>query len=159
MEVIFIYLIAGTWRLSLTRMYLYFLKPITWVFQCKRILTIYRKVSNIRGTLLGNKIVDHSDVVHLHLHSQLNTWLQWIGQRQLQHEKRNINIWGLGASYIRELTVTPVDGLTAILLKVWKFQHIEADKNNGHHCAAWHFQCVFLNKNDYFDSNFTEICT
>ena len=25
--------------------------------------TIYRKVSNIRGTLVGNKIVDHSDVV------------------------------------------------------------------------------------------------
>ena len=23
----------------------------------------YRKVSNIRGTLVGNKIVDHSDVV------------------------------------------------------------------------------------------------
>ena len=26
-------------------------------------LTIYRKVSNIRRTLAGNKIVDHSDVV------------------------------------------------------------------------------------------------
>ena len=25
--------------------------------------SIYRKTSNIRGTLVGNKIVDHSDVV------------------------------------------------------------------------------------------------
>ena len=71
---------------------------------------IYRKVSNIRRTLVGNKIVDHSDVVgaspELHLHSQLNTWLQWIGQRQLQDETRSIYVWGLGASYIiRDLTV------------------------------------------------------
>ena len=74
----------------------------------------YRKVSNIRGTLVDNKIVDHSDVVgaaptsallQLHLHSQLNTWLQWIGQRQLQDKTRNIYVSGLGASYIRELTV------------------------------------------------------
>ena len=74
---------------------------------------MYRKVSNIRRALVGYKIVDHSDVVgaspvgvlQLHLHSQLNTWLQWIGQRQLQDETRNIHVLGLGASYIRELTV------------------------------------------------------
>ena len=74
---------------------------------------IYRKVSNVRHTLVGNKIVDHSDVVGhclsalflLHLHSQLNMWLQWIGQRQLQDKMRNVYVWGLGASYIRELTV------------------------------------------------------
>ena len=45
----------------------------------------YRQTSNIRGTLLGNKIVDHPDVVgasllQLHLHTWLNTWLQWTGQ-------------------------------------------------------------------------------
>ena len=46
-----------------------------------------------------------SALLQLHLHSQLNTWLQWIGQRQLQDETRNIYVLGLGASYIRELTV------------------------------------------------------
>ena len=36
---------------------------------------------------------------------QLNTCLQWIAQRQLQDEKKNIYILGFGASYIRDLTV------------------------------------------------------
>ena len=35
-------------------------------------------------------------------------WLQWIWQRQLKDETRNVYIWRLGAPYIRELTV-PVD--------------------------------------------------
>ena len=71
----------------------------------------YRNVSNIRRTLVDNKIVDHWDVdrlsalLQLYLHSQINIWLQWIGQRQLQDETRNICVLGLGASYIRELTV------------------------------------------------------
>ena len=59
------------------------------------------KPLNISHTLVGNKTVDHSDQsdvvgaaplgaapsLQLHLqflHSRLNTWLQWIGQRQLQ---------------------------------------------------------------------------
>ena len=46
-----------------------------------------------------------SALLQLHLHSQHNTWLQWIGQRQLHDETRNINVLGLGATYIRELTV------------------------------------------------------
>ena len=46
-----------------------------------------------------------SALLQLHLHSQLNTWLQWIRQRQLQDETRNINVLGLGVTYIRELTV------------------------------------------------------
>ena len=56
----------------------------------------YPKTSDISHTLEGNKIVDHSDVVgvlvllQLHFHSWLNTWLQWIGNRQLQDEMRNI---------------------------------------------------------------------
>ena len=29
-------------------------------------------------------------LLRLHLHSRLNTWLQWIGQRQLQDETRNM---------------------------------------------------------------------
>ena len=82
----------------------------------------YRQVSNIRHTLVGNSIVDHSDVVgavprgdaptmlqlhlsdqqlnyllmcpsallQLHLNFPLNTWLQYIAQRQLHAETRNI---------------------------------------------------------------------
>ena len=44
----------------------------------------YSQTSNISNTLVGYKIVDHSDValLQLHFHSRLNTWLQWIGQRQ-----------------------------------------------------------------------------
>ena len=64
----------------------------------QHITGIYRQISNISCTLVGNKIVDHSDVVgastvvllQLHLHSRLNTWLQYIAQRQLQDETRNI---------------------------------------------------------------------
>ena len=53
----------------------------------------YRKTSNIRRILVGNKIVDHSDVVgaasvQLHLHSRFNIWLQGIGQRQPQDSTR-----------------------------------------------------------------------
>ena len=56
----------------------------------------YRKTSNISRTFVGNKIVDHSDVVgaslaallQLHLHSRLNIWLQGIRQRQPQGSTR-----------------------------------------------------------------------
>ena len=61
---------------------------------------IYCQTSNISRTLVGNKIVDHSDVVGAspvgaaptteQLHSRLNTWLQWFEQRQLQDKTRNI---------------------------------------------------------------------
>ena len=54
----------------------------------------YRQVSNISRTVEGNQIVDHSDVVGaaptLHLHSRFNTWLRWVGQRQLHDETRII---------------------------------------------------------------------
>ena len=46
-----------------------------------------------------------SALLQLHLHSRLNTWLHWIGQRQLQDETRNIQVWGLCASYIWDFTV------------------------------------------------------
>ena len=73
------------------------------------IIDNYRQVSNIRRTLVANKIVDleHrlSALLQLHLQSRLNTWLQWIEQRQLQDEIRNIEVWGFSASYIRDCTV------------------------------------------------------
>ena len=70
-----------------------------WNFACLYI--IYRQASNISRTLVGSKIVDHPDVVgaspvdtvallQLHLHSELNSYLQSIGQRQLQYEMGNI---------------------------------------------------------------------
>ena len=74
----------------------------------------YRKVSNISRTLVGNKIVDHSDVVGASpvgaapttsSFSTYYTWLQWIGQRQLQDVTRNIYVLGLDASYIREFYI------------------------------------------------------
>ena len=58
----------------------------------------YSQISNISRTLVDNKIVDDSDalehrlsaLLQLHLHSRLNTWLQWIGQIPLQDDARNI---------------------------------------------------------------------
>ena len=63
---------------------------------------IYRQTSNISGTLVGNKIDDHSDVVGAApvgaapttSSLSIDTWLQWIGQRQLQDETRNISFLG-----------------------------------------------------------------
>ena len=37
---------------------------------------------------LGRHAPNWSTLLQLHLHSRLNTWLQWIGQRQLQDETR-----------------------------------------------------------------------
>ena len=57
---------------------------------------MYRKTSNISRTLVGNKIVENSDIVGAlpvgaaPTTSQLNTWLQWMEQRQLQEDTRNI---------------------------------------------------------------------
>ena len=45
-----------------------------------------------------------SALLQLNLHSRLKTWLQWIGQRQLEHETRNIKVLGFGETYIRGLT-------------------------------------------------------
>ena len=67
--------------------------------------------SNIRCTLVGNKIVITqmqleqrlSALLQLHFHSRLNTWLQRIPQRQLQGEMRNIYVFGFGVAYIRGL--------------------------------------------------------
>ena len=51
--------------------------------------------------------LDHglSALLQLHLHSRLNIWLQWLRQRQLQDETRNIQLFGFGATYIRGMMV------------------------------------------------------
>ena len=62
------------------------------------------QTSNISYTLVGNKLLitqiklEHclSVLIQLHLHSGLNAWLLWIGQRQLQDEMRNIEVFGFG---------------------------------------------------------------
>ena len=67
--------------------------------------TIYHQTFNISRTLIGNKIVDHSDVVGApfvaQLNSPLKTWLQWIWQRPPRHETRNIPVFGIGTAYTR----------------------------------------------------------
>ena len=54
----------------------------------------YRQTSNISRTLVGNKIVDNSSApvgaAPTQLHSQLNTWLQWIERKQLREDTGNI---------------------------------------------------------------------
>ena len=56
-------------------------------------------------------MVDHSDVVGAspvgaaRTTSSISTWLQLIGQRQLQGVTRNIKVLEFGAAYIRGLTV------------------------------------------------------
>ena len=46
-----------------------------------------------------------SALLQLHLHSLLNVWVQWIVQKQVQYETRNIKVLQFGATYIRNLTV------------------------------------------------------
>ena len=44
----------------------------------------YRQTSNVRRTLEDNKIIDG-------IVCRLNTWLQYIAQRQLQDEEKHLN--------------------------------------------------------------------
>ena len=61
------------------------------------------QVSDINCPLISNRIVVHSDAIgasstllQVHLYYRINTWHQWIGQRQLQDETRNISVWEFG---------------------------------------------------------------
>ena len=79
---------------------------------------IYHKMSNTRRSLLGNKLADHPDVVGASpvgaapttctSSFSLNTCRQWIGQKQLQQEMRNIYVWGFGVPYIKDFSVAHV---------------------------------------------------
>ena len=77
---------------------------------------MYRQISNLRHSLVGNKTIDHSDVVgaspvgaapttssfstyHLASINCTDNWLDLI---------KNTWIWGFGASYIRDLTVVNI---------------------------------------------------
>ena len=54
-----------------------------------------------------------SALLQLH-HSQLNTWFQRSGQRQLQDEMRIISVLGFGATCIRDFMVTHKIGKCAL---------------------------------------------
>ena len=80
----------SSWNIEIFQFQSNFLVPLILVKWRYSILNgglfrMYCQIFNVRD-ILGNKIVEHSD----HLHSQLNTWLQWIEQRQLQDEMRII---------------------------------------------------------------------
>ena len=71
----------------------------------------YCQTSNISHTLVGNNIVDHSDVVGAlpvgtaPTTSFLNLTPQWIEQRQLQDEATIIKVLWFGVPYIWDFTV------------------------------------------------------
>ena len=68
-----------------------------------------------KNPLVGNTFVDHSNAVAASsvnaaqttssMHSRLYTCFQYIAQRQLQNETRNISVLGFDATYITDLTV------------------------------------------------------
>ena len=64
-------------------------------------IEIYRQTSNTSRTSVGDKTVDYADVVGASpvgtapTTSSFSSWLQWIGQSQLQDEARNIYVLGL----------------------------------------------------------------
>ena len=53
----------------------------------------------------GGNLLRPQCVKYRHTSNKLNTWLQWIGLRQLQGEKRNIKVLWFSATYARGLTV------------------------------------------------------
>ena len=63
------------------------------------------------------------------LHSRLDTWLWWIGQRQLQDEARKISVLVFSVTYIRGLTVVSFEVIRNVKLictctytyPVWQF--------------------------------------
>ena len=80
------------------------------------IYIIYHQTSNISHTLVDNKCL--SVLLQLHLHSQINMWLKWIGQRQMQDEMRNIYVFLFGVAYIRGLTVFIIPSYSFLLFQV-----------------------------------------
>ena len=75
----------------------------------------HSRTSNLSRTSVGNKIVDHSDVVGA---------APTVGQKPLQDETGKIYVLVSGASYIRGLTVGIY--ITTILYEESRFHHIGA---------------------------------
>ena len=108
--------LSAIFRIRIDRTWMEFLVYL-YLFLCGNNCEMnYRQVSNIRRTLVGNEIVDHSDIVGASpvgaapttSSSRLNTWLQWIGQKQLQDETRSFVIWCV---LYRDFTVCEISKL------------------------------------------------
>ena len=74
----------------------------------------YHQTSNTSHTLVGNKIIDHSDVIGASpvgadpttsSFSTQHLRFQWIGQRQTARRDKKHSVWQFCVSYIRDLTV------------------------------------------------------
>ena len=107
-----------------------------------------------------------SALLQVHLHSQLNTWFQWIGQRPLQVKMRNISALGFVVTYIRDLNVVNAMATDAMTMPVIRASVVCCiDKvlqeysrfstswvnssppgQNGHHFADDIFKCIFINE-------------
>ena len=80
--------------------------------------------------LITQKQLEHR-LLQLHLYSRLNTWLQWIGQKQPDDETRNIKLLELSAPYIRDLTVR-------ICLLLWRgIRDIDGHLSNLMQTVLW----------------------
>ena len=87
-----------TWNHNLSYIFI-----LTSVFtQASQIFFFAKPFCSLVGKTHGTRL---SALLQLHPHSRLNTWIDWIGKRQLQDETRKIQIWGFCAYYIREFTV------------------------------------------------------
>ena len=84
----------------------------------------YRKTSNIKCTLVGNKIVDHSDVVGASpvgaapTTASFSTWhlASRDSAKKAAGQYENLLSVGFGASYIRDLTVNQTSVLHYLFL-------------------------------------------
>ena len=104
-------------------------------------------------------------LLRLHLHYRINTWLHWIGERQLRDETRNSDVLGFDASYIIGYIVITMtaDGLSltgtrpsagTVMTKLRShictcltLEGTSRLKQNGRHFADDTFKCIFLNEN------------
>ena len=109
---------------------------------------MYRQVSNIRRTLVGNKIVDHSDVVGASpvgaapTTSSISTeHLAWLDRAKTtaRRDEKHLCL-GFGASYIRDFTVYETN-----ICPTYCRWHFEV------HFHEWKLLC--------FETNFTYVCS
>ena len=85
-----------------------------------------------------------SALLQRHLHSRLHTWFQWIGQRQMQDEMRNIKVLWFGATYIRGLTVYNIISLFSTRIKWEEFIKKMFVWFDGHWCKIVYYVVTFV---------------
>ena len=107
---------------------------------------MYHKTANIRYILVVNKIVDHSDVVgasllKLHLHYRLVTWLQFIEQRHMQDETRNISALGFVGLYIWGWTI--IKDMTSLNNR-WVDWGTDVNRMQYYSVLSWPYQTQIM---------------